>query len=128
MEFLLLLSGGCFSPHVRFVQTFSVVGTGRAGVTGKWIGIPKEVANNKRLIHVGTRRRTRMMDADQNWSYKYVSYAKKECNSECVVISILTFFISVHGQQFLLSVLLSVFMHFRTNYIFYLTPEFGHHS
>ncbi len=31
-------------------------------------------------------------------------------------------------NNFLLSVLLSVFMHFRTNYIFYLTPEFGHHS
>ncbi|CAK9863866.1 unnamed protein product [Sphagnum jensenii] len=66
-----LVGGGCFSPHVRFVQTFSVVGTGRAGVTGKWIGITKEVANNKRLIHVGTRRRTIPdVDADRNWSYK----------------------------------------------------------
>jgi hypothetical protein len=53
-----------------------------------------------------------------------ISYAKKEYSSECVVISILTFFISVHGQQFLLS----VFMHFSNNYIFYFTPEFGHHS
>jgi hypothetical protein len=40
-------------------------GDERAGVTGKWIGITKEVANNKRLIHCGgTRRRTRMM---RNW-------------------------------------------------------------
>jgi hypothetical protein len=30
------------------VQTFSVVGTGEPRVTGKWIGITKEVANNKR--------------------------------------------------------------------------------
>jgi hypothetical protein len=43
-----MLGGGCFSPLVWFVQTFSVVGTGEPGVTGKWIGITKEVANNKR--------------------------------------------------------------------------------
>jgi hypothetical protein len=30
-------------------------GDRRAGVTGKWIGLTKEVANNKRLIHCGDR-------------------------------------------------------------------------
>lgn len=50
----------------------------RAGVTGKWIGITKEVANNKRLIHCGDQEADPDEDAELELQ---ISYAKKECSS-----------------------------------------------
>ncbi len=46
----------------------------RAGVTGKWIGITKEVANNKRLIHCGDQE----TDPDDAELELQISYAKKK--------------------------------------------------
>jgi hypothetical protein len=89
----LLMSGSC--------KLFSVVGTGRAGVTGKWIGINKRGGKQQKAYPCGDQEKDPEDDGcgpELELTNKLMQ--KRECSSECVVISILTFFISVHGQQF----------------------------